>query len=40
LDRQPVHFRGNLLVGMQVGEQGDLALDHGEGLGDDDGAPP
>src|SRR4051812_49271101 len=23
-----------------MGEQGDPALDHGEGLGDDDGAPP
>jgi hypothetical protein len=45
LDRQPVHFRGglpsgDLLVDVQMGEQCDPAFDHGEGLGDDDGAPP
>jgi hypothetical protein len=40
LDQQPVHLRGSILVDMQVGEQGDSALDHSQRLGDDDGAPP
>jgi hypothetical protein len=40
LDWQPVHLRGSILVDVEVGEQGDPTLDHGEGLGDDDGAPP
>ena len=39
LDRQPVHLRSSFLVDVQVGEQGDPAFDHGEGLGNDDGAP-
>jgi hypothetical protein len=40
LDRQPVHFRYGILVDVQMDEQDDPALDHGEGLGNDDGAPP
>jgi hypothetical protein len=33
-------IRGSILVDVEMGEQGNPALDHGQGLGDDDGAPP
>jgi hypothetical protein len=40
LDWQPVHLWSGILVDVQMSEQSDAALDHGEGLGNDDGAPP
>jgi len=39
LDGQPVHLRSSILVDVQMGEQSNPTFDHGEGLGDDDGAP-
>ena len=40
MDGQPVHLRSSILVDVQMGEQSNPTFfDHGEGLGDDDGAP-